>query len=168
MSTSKLISPYSILSGVWSMGWIYFIQGTTYTHINVNLLIDKWIIVHLYVMWLIETNIYWQYFVSLWPQFVFFCENDNFSLILSIMQHVYECGRPWIISIKRRVYELIPKMARRVEPSDLTCRVPPEYLRSHNAWYHGPLTWYAKLRVAHGSGMPGSFFPSPTSKETAS
>ena len=81
-------------------------------------------------MWLIETNIYWQYFVPGWPQFVFFCEYDNFSLILAIMQHVYGSGRPWIISIKRRVYELIPKMVRRVEPSDLTCRVAPDPIMS--------------------------------------
>ena len=33
---------------------------------------------------------------------------------------------------------------------------------------HGPLTRYAKLRVAHTSGMPGTFFPPPTSKETVS
>ena len=33
---------------------------------------------------------------------------------------------------------------------------------------HGPLTRYAKLRIAHASGMPGTFSPPPTSKETAS
>ena len=33
---------------------------------------------------------------------------------------------------------------------------------------HGPLTRYAKLRVAHTSGMPGTFFSPPTSKETVS
>ena len=34
--------------------------------------------------------------------------------------------------------------------------------------FHGPLTIYAKLRVAHAPGMPGTFSPAPTSKETAS
>ena len=34
--------------------------------------------------------------------------------------------------------------------------------------YHGPLTRYAKLRVEHAPGMPGTFSPSPTSEETAS
>ena len=34
--------------------------------------------------------------------------------------------------------------------------------------YNGPLTRYAKLRVAHAPGMPGMFSPPPTSKETAS
>ena len=34
--------------------------------------------------------------------------------------------------------------------------------------YHGPLTGYAKWRVAHASGMPGTFSLSSTSKETAS
>ena len=33
---------------------------------------------------------------------------------------------------------------------------------------HGPLTTYVKLRVARAPGMPGTFFPPPTSKETAS
>ena len=33
---------------------------------------------------------------------------------------------------------------------------------------HGPLTRYAKLRLAHTSGMPGTFSPPPTSKETVS
>ena len=32
---------------------------------------------------------------------------------------------------------------------------------------NGPLTRYAKLRVAHAPGMPGTFSPPPTSKETA-
>ena len=32
---------------------------------------------------------------------------------------------------------------------------------------HGPLTRYVKLRVAHAPGMPGTFSPSPTSKENA-
>ena len=34
--------------------------------------------------------------------------------------------------------------------------------------YHGTLTRYVKLRVAHAPGMPGKFSPPPTSKETAS
>ena len=34
--------------------------------------------------------------------------------------------------------------------------------------YHGPLTRNVKLRVAHAPGMPGTFSPPPTSKETAS
>ena len=34
-------------------------------------------------------------------------------------------------------------------------------------WYHGPLTRYVKLRAAHAPGMPGTFFPPPTSKKTA-
>ena len=33
---------------------------------------------------------------------------------------------------------------------------------------HGPLTRYVKLWVAHAPGMPGTFSPPPTSKETAS
>ena len=33
---------------------------------------------------------------------------------------------------------------------------------------NGPLTRYAKLRVAHASGMLGTFPPPPTSKEIAS
>ena len=34
-----------------------------------------------------------------------------------------------------------------------------------NCWFsmHGPLTRYVKLRVAHMPGMPGTFYPSPTS-----
>ena len=35
-------------------------------------------------------------------------------------------------------------------------------------WSLGPLTRYAKLRSAHAPGMPGTFSPPPTSKETAS
>ena len=31
---------------------------------------------------------------------------------------------------------------------------------------HGPLTRYVKLRVAYAPGMPGTFSPPPTSKET--
>ena len=34
--------------------------------------------------------------------------------------------------------------------------------------YHGPLTRYVKCRDAHGPGIPGTFFPPPTSKEFAS
>ena len=33
---------------------------------------------------------------------------------------------------------------------------------------HGPLTRYVILRVARAPGMPGTFSPPPTSKETAS
>ena len=33
---------------------------------------------------------------------------------------------------------------------------------------HGPLTRYVKLRDAHAPGMTGTFYPPPTSKETAS
>ena len=33
---------------------------------------------------------------------------------------------------------------------------------------NGPLTRYVKLRVAHAPGMLGTFFPTQTSKETAS
>ena len=33
---------------------------------------------------------------------------------------------------------------------------------------HGPLARYVKLRIAHASRMPRTFFPSPTSKENAS
>ena len=32
---------------------------------------------------------------------------------------------------------------------------------------HGPLTRYAKSRVAHAPGMPGAFSPPPTPRETA-
>ena len=32
---------------------------------------------------------------------------------------------------------------------------------------HGPLVRYDKLRVGHAPGMPGTFFPPPTSKGTA-
>ena len=32
--------------------------------------------------------------------------------------------------------------------------------------YHASLARYVKLRVAHASGMPGTFSPPPTSKET--
>ena len=35
-------------------------------------------------------------------------------------------------------------------------------------WHHGPLTRYIKLWVAHALGMPGTFSPPLTSKETAS
>ena len=31
---------------------------------------------------------------------------------------------------------------------------------------HGPLTRYVKFQVAHAPGMPGTFFPPPTSKGT--
>ena len=34
--------------------------------------------------------------------------------------------------------------------------------------YDGPLTTYVNLRVAHAPGMPGTFYPPPISKETAS
>ena len=34
--------------------------------------------------------------------------------------------------------------------------------------FDGPLTRYAKLRVAHAPGMPGTFSPQSTSKENAS
>ena len=33
--------------------------------------------------------------------------------------------------------------------------------------FHGLLTRYVKLRVAHAPGMPGTFSPPPTSKKTA-
>ena len=36
------------------------------------------------------------------------------------------------------------------------------------AWKrHGPLTKYVKLRAVHAPGMPGTFSPSPTSRQTA-
>ena len=33
---------------------------------------------------------------------------------------------------------------------------------------HGPLVRYVKLRAEHAPGMTGTFYPPPTSKETAS
>ena len=36
----------------------------------------------------------------------------------------------------------------------------------HKVSSHGPLTRYKKLRVAHAPGMPGTFSPPQTSKET--
>ena len=33
---------------------------------------------------------------------------------------------------------------------------------------YGPLTRYEKMQIAHALGMPGTFSPSPTSKETSS
>ena len=33
---------------------------------------------------------------------------------------------------------------------------------------HGPLARYVKLRVAHGPGIPGTFYPPPISKEIVS
>ena len=37
----------------------------------------------------------------------------------------------------------------------------------HSRLIHGPLARYVKLRVTHAPGMPGTFSPPPTSKETA-
>ena len=37
-----------------------------------------------------------------------------------------------------------------------------------SSWCHGSLTRYVKLRVAHAPGMPGTFYPPPTSNEAAS
>ena len=37
-----------------------------------------------------------------------------------------------------------------------------------NSSHNGPLTRYAKSRVAHAPGMPGTFSPPPTSKEIVS
>ena len=59
---------------------------------------------------------------------------------------------------------------------DMDCRlVPVWWFIKHNiCWcyqypeWHGTLTRYVKLRVAHALGMPGTFSPPPTSKETAS
>ena len=47
------------------------------------------------------------------------------------------------------------------------CEMSPSCDPLYNRVY-GPLTRYAKLRVAHAPGMPGTFSPLPTSKETAS
>ena len=41
-------------------------------------------------------------------------------------------------------------------------------MAGHNLIWHRPLTRYVKLCVAHAPGMPGTFSPPPTSKETAS
>ena len=45
------------------------------------------------------------------------------------------------------------------------CRRNLRYVTLHE---HGPLTRYAKLRVGHAPGMPGTFSPPPTSNETTS
>ena len=47
-------------------------------------------------------------------------------------------------------------------------RYPFAHVRRGCFTGNGPLTRYVKLRVAHAPGMPGTFFPPPTSKETAS
>ena len=45
----------------------------------------------------------------------------------------------------------------------------PNYLNWQRLFAgHGPLIRYVKLRVAHAPGMPGTFSPPLTSKETAS
>ena len=49
---------------------------------------------------------------------------------------------------------------------DMQCK---EVLSERLYWrLHGPLTRYGKSQVAHAPGMPGTFPPRPTSKETAS
>ena len=40
--------------------------------------------------------------------------------------------------------------------------------RGSDSLFHGPLSRYVKLRVAHAPGMPGTFSPPPTSMETTS
>ena len=50
-----------------------------------------------------------------------------------------------------------------------------KHMNSHKMFYwfvcmdlYGPLTRYVKLRVVHAPGMPGTFPPPPTPKESAS
>ena len=46
--------------------------------------------------------------------------------------------------------------------------MPIAYWQLPVSSYNGPLTRYVKLLVAHAPGIPGTFSPPPTSKETAS
>ena len=53
----------------------------------------------------------------------------------------------------------------------ILCRIfwwwhSPSYQWPASLAGYGPLVRYVKLRVAHAPGMPGTFYPPPTSKET--
>ena len=63
-------------------------------------------------------------------------------------------------SAKPNVWNIILK-------TDLQCKDLPAGLLFRTE-HNGPLTRYVKLQVAHAPGIPGTFPPPPTSKETAS
>ena len=69
------------------------------------------------------------------------------------------------ITTKMRVKSMFYRIWITVKNSFVKC-VSDQYPMI-NAFYHGCLTRYVKLRVVHAPGMPGTFSLPPISKETA-
>ena len=93
--------------------------------------------------------------------------------IITLAPVIMASGLPW-----RQVITTRNKLSTELNPNGTkyTCFASQELrilvaftlCRSGLIPINGPLTRYVKLRVVHAPGMPGTFSPPPTSKETAS
>ena len=105
----------------------------------------------------------------------------KFNSLLRIMGFVtsWECLSNFFHNLRSDRQPLMPPgyVAPSVEGTARVCS--KNYV--HGSWFtvfccclipvdltYGPLTRYVQLRVAHAPGVPGTFSPPPTSKETAS
>ena len=123
-----------------------------------------------------ESTLPWEWFVTWRTIFQRFYLHGY----QSFMQTVYLTSWPrrcWIWTYNKIICCVINiKLSRfyqnHVEPTQLSSTwslLFATYIYIHLCLLtNGPLTRYPKLRVAHAPGLPGTFPPPPTSKETAS
>ena len=94
----------------------------------------------------------------------------NFPNLLFCMFALLYCRAPFVHCQGR---EVLHSDNRFMGCVSLYCRQDPfscglQVRCTDYCWPHWPLTRYVILRFAHAPGMPGTFSPPPTPKETAS
>ena len=75
---------------------------------------------------------------------------------------------PTECSVDQQTHTRVPHYWRLVRGIQRTRWIPFVNSRKYGEHFHGPLAKYAKLRVAHVPGMPGTFSPATDFKETTS
>ena len=110
--------------------------------------------------------------ISLWSvEYILNQNTANFGRIsnLIIISLVGRAPGPRVVMPNRFQLEQscagisVHMVFRQLKHQTTSWKLCPRYSR-----LHGPLTRYVKLWVAHAPGMPGTFSPPPTTKETAS
>ena len=82
--------------------------------------------------------------------------------------YIYHCTRFIIVFEKTQLWLLRPVLISEFIYDKSINKVFQSFSVRCNYLPHGPHTSYVNLWVAHAPGMPGTFSPPPTSKETAS
>ena len=97
-----------------------------------------------------------------WLKVIQHCANDQFLFTIIFQAIVSNLCQPMQLKLKAS------KTMLWIFDIDKCTEWWPFVLPFLNVCWHGPLTRYVILWVVHASGMPGTFSPPSTSKETGS